>query len=84
MRSDFIDLTGKTFGRWTVISFAGKNKHGQNLWLCKCECGTERVVRGGGKIFSKSCGCLQREKAASIFADVNKRHGDFGSRLYRI
>lgn len=84
MRSDFIDLSGKTFGRWTVISFAGKNRHGQNMWLCRCSCGTEKIVRGGGKIFSKSCGCLQREKASSMIAGVNRKHGDYRKPLYRI
>ncbi len=35
-------------------------------WLCRCECGTERLVRPyrlrNGE--SRSCGCLQREIAA--------------------
>jgi hypothetical protein len=61
------DLTGQTFkdSRWAVLSYAGKNKHGQALWLCRCSCplGTEKVIAGrilksGG---SKSCGCLNDE-----------------------
>lgn len=83
-RSDFVDLTGLSFGRWTVISFAGKNRHGQNLWLCRCECGVRKVVRGSGKINSLSCGCLQSEVAAAIIGGINRRHGDFGSSLYGV
>jgi HNH endonuclease len=58
------DLTGKTFGRWTVLSRA--ENHGyQAYWNCRCECGTEKSVcatalRTGG---SKSCGCLRDECA---------------------
>jgi hypothetical protein len=84
MRIDFINLTGKKFGRWTVLEFAGKNQHGQALWLCECECKTRKTIRGGGKIFSKSCGCLQREKAASTMAKAFKKHGEFGTPLYGV
>ncbi len=52
------DLTGKQFGRWTVLGPApkrGKNRR----WWCVCECGTERDVLGfqlnsGATV---SCGC---------------------------
>lgn len=52
------DLTGKKFGRWTVIKQAGK-KHGQVAWLCKCDCGTEKIHAAGNlkqKRGTKSCG----------------------------
>ena len=56
------DLTGKQFGRLTVVSPAESRK-----WLCKCECGNEcetfaaylrRAIRP-----KRSCGCLSREYA---------------------
>lgn len=36
-----IDLTGKVFGRLTVIKEAGRN-NSSLLWLCRCECGVEK------------------------------------------
>lgn len=36
-----IDLTGKQFGKWTVIRYAGLKR-----WLCKCSCGIEKEVFG--------------------------------------
>lgn len=53
-----IDLTGRRFGRWTVIRFASRG-----FWLCRCVCGTERTVRRSNIVYgvSKSCGCWQRE-----------------------
>ena len=30
------DLTGKTYGSWKVIRYAGTNKHGYAMWDCKC------------------------------------------------
>ena len=66
--SRFIDLSGQKFGRWTVISYAGKGK-----WNCKCLCGTEKVVRGthmkSGA--SKSCGCYGHD----VLIKRNTIHG---------
>jgi len=50
----FIDLTGKQFGEWHVISFLG----GKNCeWLCKCSCGKTQNVRSNAlrNNLSKSC-----------------------------
>lgn len=55
------DLIGETFGKLTVLKREGRNKHGSALWLCRCECGNEKIVSsnslGSGL---KSCGCLSR------------------------
>jgi hypothetical protein len=59
-KNKLIDLTGKTFGRLTVLK-RGKNKKIQPTWICQCECGTIVEVSGGnlrkddGQI---SCGCI--------------------------
>lgn len=66
------DLTGKIFGRLTVIEFdeqttlLKKQKNGKSLgswWKCQCACGNIISVQGsslkGGR--TKSCGCLQSE-----------------------
>lgn len=43
-----VDLTGKTFGRLTVVSLTepkiSPSGSRRTQWLCKCECGRERVV----------------------------------------
>ena len=54
------DLTGQTFGRWTVVSQAEKrSKSRGTIWNCICECGSIKQVLGAnlksGK--TKSCGC---------------------------
>lgn len=63
LRKKRIDLTGKKFNKWYVIKYNHTNSQGIAYWLCKCECGTERIISGGnlkgGK--SKSCGCLQKQ-----------------------
>lgn len=78
----FVDLTGKRFGRVTVIRRDGTvymagNKHwSQPTWLCVCDCGTEFVTCGNylkqGR--TKSCGCLRREVTAQIGKSLRGRH----------
>jgi hypothetical protein len=60
-------LTGKTFGRWSVIKRVPKpvnRKINQAYWLCRCACGAERILRTSkltGKRGSKSCGCFRSD-----------------------
>ena len=65
-----IDLTGRTLNRLLVIREAGKDKHGNVLWLCRClgkngnDCGKEVIVEGNHLRdgHTKSCGCLRLER----------------------
>lgn len=66
------NLTGKKYGRWTVLGEPLTDEKGRRSWLCRCDCGTERRVQArnlkGGT--SQSCGCLlkdtKREKARNL------------------
>jgi len=53
------DLTGKKFNMLTVIEQAGHQKQ-YVTWLCKCDCGNMKVVKGSHLTLNKvkSCGCL--------------------------
>lgn len=61
----FIDLTGQTFGRLIVLSFA--HMRGNARWHCRCICGTEVIVASGHlrSGHTRSCGCLHKEMIAS-------------------
>lgn len=67
-----IDLTGRRFGRWTVVRRAANPDGGQARWECVCECGTRKVVKSIAlrRGLSQSCGCLKRERLAE-----RARHG---------
>ncbi len=71
---NFKDLTGKTFGRLTVIERTKESKNGRRRWICQCECGniTEVKAQSLRDGHTKSCGCL------------HKKHGLSNSRLFRI
>jgi hypothetical protein len=66
-----IDLTGKTFGRLTVLSKADKRSK-YVFWNCKCSCGKEVIVRGDALRHknTQSCGCLAEEKRLNSYIDL--------------
>ena len=60
-----VDISGERFGRWVALRRGVPSRK----WLCRCDCGTEKLVAGpslraGGSL---SCGCL--------VMDINTRHG---------
>lgn len=75
------DLTGRKFGRLTVVGIAGMS--GKNsAWECVCDCGVIKNVCRCSLIqgCSKSCGCLSREMCAAR----SLTHGGKAERLYGI
>lgn len=61
------DHTGKRFGRLTAIERVGSQiRYGRQkaaTWLCRCDCGNERVFMAQRLVEYqvKSCGCLSRK-----------------------
>jgi hypothetical protein len=80
-----IDLAGQKLGYWTVLEQAGVNKRNSTLWLCRCKCGTEKVVVGivlrDGR--SLSCGCLKNELTLKRFTKHGHARVGKISRTYR-
>lgn len=85
-----IDLRGQRFGRLMVIGRAEPNRHGQIQWLCRCDCGVEKVAHGQSlrKGWTKSCGCFRREcghaRTAPNGAMDNRKHGMWNTPEYRV
>lgn len=75
------NLTGKTFGRLTVLQQAEDyiypdGKHRLSQWLCECDCKDhKRVVVRGAHLKNgntQSCGCLYKENAIKANQKFNK------------
>jgi hypothetical protein len=80
----FIDLHGQHFGRLTVTAFSHCDKRNVAHWVCRCECGTEKIVVGTNlrKGHTKSCGCLQRETITTHGHTSGVGNGQRPSREY--
>lgn len=77
-----IDLTGKKFGKLTVIQRDGTiGKH--TAWLCVCECGNTKKIRSDHLIHHStiSCGCYEKQARER---GNHLKHGDSNSRLFEI
>lgn len=77
-----IDLTGKKFGKLTVIQRVEDDKYGNVRWLCRCECGN-LVIRHGHVLRrnrASDCGCGKSE----FMTKIATTHGGRKSRLYSI
>lgn len=79
---NFKDVTGKVYGRLTVLGLIARGSHNRPIWLCQCECGqstrtaTSDLVSGR----TKSCGCWRRDTRG-----ISKRtHGRSKSQIYDI
>jgi hypothetical protein len=78
------NLTGKTFGRLTVVEF-DHSKDKKSYWKCKCICGNITISRSdqlkNGQ--TKSCGCLKKETDKINFSKRNF-HYKSHTRIHKI
>lgn len=82
----FIDLAGTRYDRLSVVHQNGRDKHGNVIWLCLCDCGKQTILptnrlKGG---HTKSCGCLHRETARqkSLARTLGNGESAFNSLLH--
>lgn len=62
----FQDLTGQHYNKLTVIEYVGKNRRGQSMWLCRCDCGNFTTVSSANMKAgsTKSCGCHRSQSSS--------------------
>lgn len=75
------EMIGKKIMRWTVLSPAG-SKFNSIQYLCRCECGNEKIIHGPhlrNRKTSQCNDCSNREKAIN-----NKTHGQAHDQLYKV
>ncbi len=83
LRNGLAARTGQRFGRWTVLDPAARQQpcpsasQGMRAPLCRCDCGTEKLVQLNAllKGISQSCGCLSREILSEVTRARNLTHG---------
>lgn len=73
------DLTDQSFGKLTVLKRAENTKDGRSQWLCKCECGNTKVIKGKYLLNgdTKSCGCLKHSEPVIKEINIGTKVGRF-------
>ena len=76
----YIDLAGQKFGKLTVIKrvedhITPSGQHKQ-LWLCRCDCGNEKIIRGESlrNGSTMSCGCLKQSTGEMNIEEILKQN----------
>lgn len=87
-----LDLTGKRFGRLTVLreDVGHRQKSGKLVrrWICQCSCGN--IVSVGQRNLTRkeyrtiSCGCYAREDRKERLKCIATTHGHRKDRLYSV
>lgn len=67
-----VDLTGKKFGRLTVLKRVENTKFNKTQWLCKCDCGKETIAIGGNLI-QKKANILWVRKKRKIYKNGTRK-----------
>lgn len=87
------DLTGKVFGRLTVLrqdeDYIDSKGNRFAKWLCECSCEEHNIVSVKQSLLkhktrpTQSCGCISREKVSTIFSKENifelNLHDEYGT-----
>ena len=73
------DLTGIRFGKYMVLRIGSRSKTGKIRWLCRCDCGNERLVHRSNLVSRlNGCGCGNAE----LQRKLHTTHGMYGSPEY--
>lgn len=80
-----LELRGKRFGRLTVLKRTGRDKGGNVFWLCQCDCGNIKEIRGmslkpGG---TQSCGCFQKEEMSKTKIKHGHKANGIATKTYK-
>lgn len=80
---NYQDLSGRMFGRLTVLNLAEVRKKKYRYWLCKCVCGKEKIVYADSLLSGRSvsCGCYRSEQ---LRANNSKPDSIKKTKLYHI
>lgn len=68
------DMSGRRFGKLTVLGYVGRNKFDHHLWLCRCDCGNETLKTTSSLNSGRTvaCGCY----------NASRKHGKVGTPEY--
>lgn len=64
--------SGDKFGRWSAIKQV-ESVNGYCMWICKCDCGTEKPIPASYLFRGKtsSCGCLKIENQKTGYKEIS-------------
>lgn len=79
------NLIGQKFNELIPIKYVGRNKWGNALWLCRCDCGKEKIILGSDikRGRSKNCGCSKLKHGHTKNRKQSKTYKSWDSMIQR-
>lgn len=86
------NIEGRRNGRLVAVRCVGRTHEGRALWLCRCDCGGEKIVQSNNLLReagTKSCGCLRleanqaKQQRDGVWNDGKSYAVDGGARCYK-
>lgn len=78
------DLTGQTFGHWTVLYRTLNNSNNKVQWVCQCDCDNHTIKAVEAKSLksgtSTNCGC-ERNKTIALKNDIKIHQRDINGNI---
>lgn len=59
---NIVDLSGRRFGKLKVLRLDEERTKRKSYWICECECGTIKSIRGDTLNVIQSCGCVKKQQ----------------------
>lgn len=57
-----IDLSGRRFGKLKILRLDKERTKRKSYWICECECGNVKSIRGDTLNVIQSCGCVKKQQ----------------------
>ena len=75
-----VDIGGERFGKLLVLERDKERKGGAAYWICKCDCGNVKSIRGTNlralKQPTRSCGkCMTRPNSVDLLSEIGNQYG---------
>ena len=71
------DMTGKVFGKLTVLYQDDSKNTAAAYWICQCECGKQKSIRGdrlrNGEV--TNCGCEKKKRTIDTTSLIGQKFG---------
>lgn len=73
---NFQDLTGRKINKWLVLRQTENYRHKYSMWVCRCECGREKVLRACNLTNGISRSCRSCAPKRSGFKNLKAQKPD--------
>ena len=75
--SDYADFASRKYGLWSILYRVENDHNGATRWMCKCDCGTEKVQWKGNLVrgLTRSCGCAKGSSISVAKKGIAVTHG---------